>query len=79
MPTESYSTDWAQGGLIIERENISIVREGDAGNWIASVYDYAKADWYLHTEGCTPLEAAMRCYVASKLGDEVEIPKELTP
>jgi hypothetical protein len=72
------STDWAQGGPIIERENISTVREGDAGNWIASVYDYAESDWHLHTGGTTPLEAAMRCYVASKLGDEVEIPKELT-
>jgi hypothetical protein len=28
--------------------------------------------------GDTPLIAAMRCYVASKLGDEVEIPNELT-
>ena len=73
-----YSTDWSQGGPIIERENISIVREGDAGNWVASVYDYAEADWHLHTEGTTLLEAAMRCYVASKLGDEVEIPTELT-
>lgn len=27
--------------------------------------------------GPTPLIAAMRCYVASKLGDEVEIPEEL--
>jgi hypothetical protein len=26
-----------------------------------------------------PLIAAMRCYVASKLGDEVNVPKELTP
>ena len=74
----SYSTDWSRAGPIIERENISIVREGDAGNWVASVYDYVKADWHLHTEGRTPLEAAMRCYVASKFGDEVEIPAELT-
>jgi len=78
IPTESYSTDWAQGGPIIGRENISIVREGDAGNWVASVYNYAEADWHSHTEGTTPLEAAMRCYVASKLGDEVETPKGLT-
>lgn len=28
-------------------------------------------------EGPTPLIAAMRCYVASKLGDEVDIPEEL--
>jgi hypothetical protein len=76
--TYNPSGDWMQGGPIIERENISIVREGDAGNWVASVYDYVKADWHLHTEGRTPLEAAMRCYVASKLGDEVEIPTELT-
>jgi hypothetical protein len=27
--------------------------------------------------GTTPLIAAMRCYVASKLGDEVELPEEL--
>ena len=27
--------------------------------------------------GPTPLIAAMRCYVASKLGDEVEVPEEL--
>ena len=27
--------------------------------------------------GKTKLIAAMRCYVASKLGDEVEIPEEL--
>jgi len=26
--------------------------------------------------GSTPLIAAMRCYVASKLGDEVELPEE---
>lgn len=28
-------------------------------------------------KGPTPLIAAMRCYVASKLGDEVDIPEEL--
>lgn len=29
------------------------------------------------TKGPTPLVAAMRCFVASKLGDEVEVPEEL--
>ena len=29
------------------------------------------------TKGPTPLIAAMRCYVASKLGDEVDVPEEL--
>ncbi|NDF50773.1 MAG: DUF2591 domain-containing protein [Betaproteobacteria bacterium] len=64
-----YSTDWAQGGPIIERERISIEWTGE--NWMGYVF---------HDQECfgpTPLVAAMRCYVASKLGDEVEIPAEL--
>ena len=73
-----YSTDWAQGGPIIEREGINLVHQGDAHGWVASLWNYAEQDWHLHTEGTTPLIAAMRCYVASKLGEEVEIPTELT-
>lgn len=75
----SPSTDWAQGGPVIEWEGISTVQEGDAADWVASVYDHKADDWHLHTLGETPLIAAMRCYVASKLGDEVEIPEELAP
>lgn len=71
------STNWSQGGPIVEKESISIVRQGDGPEWVASVYDYEADDWHLHTEGPTPLIAAMRCYVASKLGDEVDIPAEL--
>lgn len=37
-----------------------------------------RQDWHKHYLcGPTPLIAAMRCFVASKLGDEVEIPEEL--
>ena len=74
-----YSTDWAQGGPIIEREEISISREFASGRiewdaWTpAPIRDDAEAFGY----GQTPLIAAMRCYVASKLGDEVELPTEL--
>ena len=64
------STDWAQGGPIIEREQIAIFLNGD-DEWTA------EDGWY-RASGPTPLIAAMRCYVASKLGDEVEIPEELT-
>jgi hypothetical protein len=79
VPEDSYtpSTDWSQGGPIIEREGISTVQQGDASEWVASVYNYNEGDWHLHTTGPTPLIAAMRCYVASKLGDEVEVPDEL--
>ena len=65
-----YSTDWAQGGPIIEREGIAIDFDGEA--WTASDNDYP-----ICHRASTPLIAAMRCYVASKLGDEVEIPDEL--
>jgi hypothetical protein len=69
-----YSTDWAQGGPIIERFEIDL-RSVEEGLWEASnVFD----DLAFHSfQGRTPLIAAMRCYVASKLGDEVELPEEL--
>ena len=70
-----WATDWAQGGPLIEREHISIeaTRVGGLGDrWMATDAGHCTefAD--------TPLIAAMRCYVASQLGDEVEIPEELT-
>ena len=69
------SGDWMQGGPIIEREGISVDRAGLA--WTADLSD-SVGGYIEHTEsGPTPLIAAMRCYVASKLGDEVEIPREL--
>lgn len=67
-----YSTDWAQGGPIIEREMIELVPQSD------SLWDAMYRGQHIPNDGPTPLIAAMRCYVASKLGDEVELPKELT-
>ena len=79
------STNWSQGGPIIEREGIDIQQ----------VFCYMEGSfsepcgWQAirHTKGGpinppkqiadTPLIAAMRAFVASKLGDEVEIPDEL--
>jgi hypothetical protein len=66
-----YSTDWAQGGPIIEREKMRVAYNPDEHTWEAGWDCYVKG-W-----GDTPLIAAMRCYVASRLGDEVEIPEEL--
>ena len=66
------STNWAQGGPIIEREKIALSYDTGRFGWVASFY--AGDDVF----GGTPLIAAMRCYVASKLGDEIEVPEELT-
>jgi len=70
----SPSTDWSQGGPIIEREGISIERD-DQGLWFAS-YDLS-VDTAWGATGPTPLIAAMRCYVASKLGEEIDLPVEI--
>ena len=74
-PEFHYSTVWAQGGLIIEREEIDVVfRPGDKlpGFWDA----YSKYA-YSGFPSPTPLISAKRCYVASKLGDVVEVPDEI--
>lgn len=78
-PNTHYSTLWAQGGPIIEREGISIrYSEKDArGAWYAVLGPNRFLSPDHEGSGPTPLIAAMRCYVASKLGDEVEIPEEL--
>lgn len=61
-----YSTWWNHGGPIIEREGIATGKSWEC--W--------KAFTDANTgEGPTPLIAAMRCYVASKLGDEIDVPE----
>ena len=73
------SFDWSQGGPIIEREKISTLYHPDINcmtreispRWIGSVVSISNS-------GPTPLVAAMRCFVASRLGDTVEVPEELT-
>lgn len=76
----SPSIDWSQAGPIIEREEIGIRRNApcmDGRQWEASPSITAKGAGGRWCYGPTPLVAAMRCYVASKLGDEVDVPEEL--
>ena len=80
-----FSTDWAQGGPIIEREKIGVLPDDGhrfsqwrAFCWHPSQHDLTFEDATSHMEaGPTPLIAAMRCFVASRLGDEVDVPEEL--
>ena len=74
------STRWAQGGPFIEQEKICLTRPRWDGQWTALlVYEDRSFDGVASVEfdAPTPLVAAMRCYVQSRLGDEVEIPEEL--
>lgn len=91
---KNFSTDWAQGGPIADKKNISMIRCGDESMdpepWAATtllayvthpnngtMFGYHAQE--LTATGPTPLIAAMRCYVAFKLGDEIDIPTELVP
>lgn len=73
------STDWRQGGELIERENIALLDPTFFGNgpWKAfigaflDVADQEIVGMEGNGAGPTPLIAAMRAYVASKFGDEV--------
>lgn len=92
------STDWSQGGPIIDMENITLIRADNDyvdGKWISKWFaesgqwgGHSASESYEHQQmaptfmiaedggeyGQAPLVAAMRCYVASKIGDYVYIP-----
>jgi hypothetical protein len=82
----SPSTNWAHGGPLIEREGISVMlsfrdsyaegADAKPSGWCARKYQYGVLNEPL-SHGPAPLIAAMRCYVASKLGDEVDVPEAL--
>lgn len=70
------STDWAQGGRLIEREQIELEWDGVDGKalwWKATHQDIAQFQM-----GETPLIAACRAIVAAHLGEVVSVPTELT-
>ena len=70
-----YTTNWSQGGPIIEREGITVSKTAH-GFWEAYKRPLSTHEGYQVDE--TPLIAAMRCYVESKLGEEVEVPDSLS-
>ena len=74
-----YSVVWAKGGPIIERECITLRTNACIpGHWAAFIdFGSSNCNVKARQSGPTPLIAAMRCYVASKLGDAVDIPEEL--
>lgn len=68
--------NWGWGGPIIEREDMEFILAKQGGHhesakWMAVINN----SWFGFGEN--HLIAAMRCYIASKLGDEAEIPEEL--
>jgi hypothetical protein len=72
------SSDWAQAGPIIQRERINIEFCNDLrdtnGLYIHAEMGTHSHHGYWRGDHEKPLVAAMRCYVKSKLGHEVDIP-----
>ena len=71
------SMNWRQGGPIIERERMFVAPEFVGGtyygNWRAIVYGFEDQGERAEETGPGPLIAAMRAYVASKFGEEIEL------
>jgi hypothetical protein len=79
-PMFHFSDDWAQGGPIIEREKIEwqwLPASDKAHQYGARKPSLGGLNRTFCMDGPTVLIAAMRCYVASQLGDEVDVPEEL--
>ena len=70
-PTKS----WSIAGPIIEKEQIDVLFFEDEMCWEGRMYTGRE----IYEFGPTPLIAAMRVYVVSKFGDDVEVPEELCP
>ena len=75
----NYSTNWLEGGPILERRKITLgapLPNEDDRDWLA----IPEGESFMSGKrelGLTPLVAAMRCYVAYEIGDEIERPDEL--
>ena len=74
----NYSYDWALGGPIIERKAHNLFKHNGGTDWCCAC-NVPRGGYtaIVTADGPTPLIAAMRCYVASKLGDEVDVPDVL--
>jgi len=72
-----YATNWAQGGPIIERKFIELTTTNRSNEELWQAMFPGRGEDAVVQYGPKPLTAAMRCYVASELGDDVEIPEEL--
>lgn len=86
-----YAYDWSFGGPIIDSEKIATSYDSDwvydpatvdpddepdnGDRWYAEMRESSHG--FVSAYGPTLLVAAMRCFVASQLGDEVEVPDAL--
>lgn len=77
VPHYAPSTNWAQAGVIIEREKLELTPLYDMRNRFVYWTSQPSGAGHLSMEDESPLVAAMRGYVASKFG--FNVPDELEP
>lgn len=68
---DPYSSDWACGGPLIDRERFAFTVDEDMET-VRAYYPFKQG--HEDGSGSDHLVAAMRCYVASELGNVVEVP-----
>ena len=66
-----WANNWALSGKLLDSENMEVLQKRNPDSVLCRVL---YGTWY---EGPTILVAAMRAFVASKLGEEVEVPEDL--
>ena len=70
--------NWSQGGPIIESGANNLFKHNGGTEWCCACN--VPRDGYtaiVTADGPTPLIAATRCFVASRLGNEIDIPEDL--
>ena len=72
--TDEYSKSWHLAGPIIEQERFAVWFEKHDDVDCGLPIWFAQDGYAPPMQGSTPLIAAMRCYVAGMLGDEIEVP-----
>lgn len=75
-----YDSSWNLSGPIIEREELKIFKNAAGANWVAGrerLWPDATGLRCQYKHAPTILVAGLRCFVASRMGDEVDVPDEL--
>lgn len=71
------SLNWAQGGPLRDKYRIDVMDFSEGADTLVAASIYTDAG-VINKDGPTALIAICRAIVASKLGEEVEVPDELT-
>lgn len=75
----TYSTVWNLAGPILVREKINLYWQNSVELWFAEKPSYNRTNFVSrsHASAALPMAAALRCFLADAVGDEVDIPESV--